>query len=135
MAWTCSAAQAGQVTELYMMRLKCSRFDARNYPLLGKGSGLLMSSSSTSRWPSSCADLSPPGRPVRYMSALAALALPRTRGRTRTDDDSGAFITPCRPTGPEFDPPTGKPTAWNQPEPVTVIWYEHAACRLTSTDE
>ena len=91
MAWTCSAAQAGQVTELYMMRLKCSRFDARNYPLLGKGSGLLMSSSSTSRWPSSCADLSPPGRPVRYMSALAALALPRTRGRTRTDDDSGGF--------------------------------------------
>jgi hypothetical protein len=29
-------AEAGQVTELYMMRLKCSRFDARNYPLLGK---------------------------------------------------------------------------------------------------
>ena len=56
MAWTCSAAQAGQVTELYMMRLKCSRFDARNYPLLGKGSGLLMFSLRARRCLSSCTD-------------------------------------------------------------------------------
>jgi hypothetical protein len=30
-------------------------------------------------------------------------------------------------TGLEFDPATGEPAAWNQPEPVTVTWYQHAA--------
>jgi hypothetical protein len=31
--------------------------------------------------------------------------------------------------GLEFDPDTGEPAAWNQPEPTTVTWYQYAAAR------
>ena len=29
--------------------------------------------------------------------------------------------------GLEFDPQTGEPVLWAEPEPVTVTWYQHAA--------
>ncbi len=29
--------------------------------------------------------------------------------------------------GLEFDPETGEPVLWAEPEPVTVTWYQHAA--------
>jgi hypothetical protein len=42
-------------------------------------------------------------------------------------DSYRAELVRAARTGLEFDPATGEPAAWNQPEPVTVTWYDHAA--------
>jgi hypothetical protein len=42
-------------------------------------------------------------------------------------DSYRAELVRAARTGLEFDPATGEPATWNQPEPVTVTWYEHAA--------
>jgi integrase len=70
-----------------------------------------------------------PGRRRPYEVRWRAAGRARSRSfltRALADSYRAELVRAAR-TGLEFDPATGEPAAWNQPEPVTVTWYEHAA--------
>lgn len=58
----------------------------------------------------------------------------RAAGRSRSKsfitrrlaDSYRAELVRAARMGPEFDPLTGEPAAWNLPEPATVTWYQKA---------
>jgi integrase len=59
----------------------------------------------------------------------------KAAGRTRSKsfitralaDSYRAELVRAARKGLEFDPQTGEPVLWGEPEPVTVTWYQHAA--------
>jgi len=70
-----------------------------------------------------------PGRRRPFEVRWRAAGKVRSRSfltRALADSYRAELVRAAR-TGLEFDPATGEPAAWNQPEPVTVTWYEHAA--------
>jgi integrase len=70
-----------------------------------------------------------PGRRRPFEVRWRAAGRVRSRSfltRALADSYRAELIRAAR-TGLEFDPATGEPAAWNQPGPVTVTWYEHAA--------
>jgi len=72
-----------------------------------------------------------PGRRREFEVRWRAAGRVRSRSfLTRVLADSyRAELVRAGRTGLEFNPATGEPAAWNQPEPVTVTWYEYAAVR------
>ena len=58
----------------------------------------------------------------------------RAAGRARSKsfitralaDSHRAELVRAARKGLEFDPQTGEPMLWAEPEPVTVTWYQHA---------
>jgi len=69
-----------------------------------------------------------PGRRRPYEVRWRAAGRVRSRSfltRALADSYRAELVRAAR-TGLEFDPATGEPSAWNQPEPVTITWYEHA---------
>jgi hypothetical protein len=70
-----------------------------------------------------------PGRRRPFEVRWRAAGRARSRSfitRALADSYRAELVRAAR-TGLEFDPATGEPTTWNQPEPVTITWYEHAA--------
>ncbi len=69
-----------------------------------------------------------PGRRLPFEVRWRAAGRVRSRSfltKALADSYRAELVRAAR-TGLEFDPATGEPTTWNQPEPVTVTWYEHA---------
>jgi integrase len=70
-----------------------------------------------------------PGRRRPYEVRWRAAGKTRSRSfstRALADSYRAELIRAAR-TGLEFAPATGEPSAWNQPQPATVTWHDHAA--------
>jgi hypothetical protein len=70
-----------------------------------------------------------PGRRRPYEVRWRAAGKTRSRSfstRGLADSYRAELVRAAR-TGLEFDPATGEPAAWNQPQPPTVTWHDHAA--------
>ena len=46
--------------------------------------------------------------------------------RALADSHPGGELVRAAHKGLDFDPATGEPVPWAEPEPVTVTWYQHA---------
>jgi hypothetical protein len=69
-----------------------------------------------------------PGRRRPFEVRWRAAGRVRSRSfltRALADSYRAELVRAAR-TGLDFDPATGEPAIWRQPEPVTVTWYEHA---------
>jgi integrase len=69
------------------------------------------------------------GRHRPFEVRWRAVGRPRSKSfitRALADSYRAELVRAAR-KGLEFDPQTGEPVLWGEPEPVTVTWYQHAA--------
>jgi integrase len=66
-------------------------------------------------------------RPFEVRWRAAGRARSRSFLTKALADSYRAELVRAARTGLEFDPATGEPFVWNQPESVPVTWYQHAA--------